>query len=117
MKSYPEGHLWGVVLAGGIGSRFWPASTPRKPKQLLPLASDKALITETVDRIAPLIPRDRLRILTGSSLAGPIATALEGFGAEHFFLEPRAAGTAPVLVWAAARLHSIDPDAIMVSMH
>lgn len=117
MKSYLEGHLWGVVLAGGIGSRFWPASTPRRPKQLLHLASDRPLITETVERVEPLIPRARLRILTGAALAEPIGTALEGFGSEHFFLEPRAAGTAPVLTWAAARIHAIDPDGIMVSLH
>lgn len=117
MKSSLEPHLWGVILAGGIGSRFWPASTPRRPKQLLRLASDQPLIRDTVDRIAPLIPVDRLRILTGQTLAEPITAALEGFGRENFFLEPRAAGTAPVLAWAAARIHAIDPEAIMVSLH
>ena len=95
MSSSPEGRLWGVILAGGIGSRFWPASTPRRPKQLLHLASDQPLIGETVARVEPLIPADRLRILTGASLAAPIAEVLPGFGPENFFLEPRAAGTAP----------------------
>ena len=60
---------WAVVLAGGVGSRFWPVSTPRRPKQLLPLASDTPLIRETVERITPLVPQERLRILTGGHLA------------------------------------------------
>ncbi|HUE97022.1 MAG TPA: sugar phosphate nucleotidyltransferase [Longimicrobiaceae bacterium] len=116
-KSSPEGRLWGVILAGGIGSRFWPASTPKRPKQLLHLASDQPLISETVDRVEPLIPTERLRILTGAHLAGPIGGALPAFGEANFFLEPRAAGTAPALVWAAALIERIDPDAVMVSLH
>src|SRR5690606_19481644 len=106
-----------VVLAGGIGSRFWPASTPSRPKQLLRLASDRPLVKETVERVEPLIPLERLRILTSSTLADPIRTALDGFGSENFFLEPRAAGTAPVLTWAAAQIRAVDPDAVMVSLH
>lgn len=117
MRSSLDGRLWGVVLAGGIGSRFWPASTPRRPKQLLRLASDTPLIQETVERIEPLIPVERLRILTGASLAAPIASTLPALEERNFFLEPRAAGTAPVLAWAAARIARKDPDAIMVSLH
>jgi len=58
-----------VILAGGVGSRFWPASTPARPKQLLPLASERPLIRDTVDRIVPLVPPERLRILTGEARA------------------------------------------------
>jgi hypothetical protein len=60
-----------VILAGGVGSRFWPVSTPARPKQLLPLASAQPLIRDTVDRILPLVPAERLRILTGAHLAAP----------------------------------------------
>jgi mannose-1-phosphate guanylyltransferase len=110
-------HLWAVVLAGGIGSRFWPASTPRRPKQLLRLGSDRPLIRETVDRITPLVPTERLRILTGASLAVPLGEALPEMGPGNFLLEPRAAGTAPVLAWAAAEIERRDPDAVMISLH
>jgi len=112
---YP--HLWTVILAGGIGSRFWPASTPGQPKQLLRLASDQPLIRDTVDRITPLIGTERLRILTGAQLAGPILDALPELGPGNLLLEPRAAGTAPVLAWAAAEIERRDPDAVMVSLH
>ncbi len=113
----PNPHLWTVILAGGVGSRFWPASTPRRPKQILPLASEQPLIRDTVERILPLVPQDRLRILTGAHLAGPILESVPGLEAGNFLLEPRAAGTAPVLAWAAAELERRDPDAVMVSLH
>jgi mannose-1-phosphate guanylyltransferase len=106
-----------VILAGGVGSRFWPVSTPSRPKQLLPLASDRPLVEETVARILPLVPQERLRILTGAHLAGPILGALPSLGPGNLLLEPRAAGTAPVLAWAAAELERRDPDAVMISLH
>jgi len=110
-------HLWTVILAGGVGSRFWPVSTPRRPKQLLPLASDAPLIRETVERITPLVPQERLRILTGGHLAEPILATLPELGPGNLLLEPRAAGTAPALAWAAAEIERRDPDAVMVSLH
>jgi mannose-1-phosphate guanylyltransferase len=110
-------HLWTVILAGGVGSRFWPVSTPARPKQLLPLASERPLVRDTVDRIVPLVPEERLRILTGAHLAGPLLSALPELGPGNLLLEPRAAGTAPVLAWAAAELERRDPDAVMVSLH
>jgi mannose-1-phosphate guanylyltransferase len=110
-------HLWTVILAGGVGSRFWPVSTPRRPKQLLPLASDQPLIRDTVDRIVPLVPAERLRILTGAHLSAPLLSALPELGEGNLLLEPRAAGTAPVLAWAAAELERLDAGAVMVSLH
>jgi mannose-1-phosphate guanylyltransferase len=110
-------HLWTVILAGGVGSRFWPVSTPARPKQLLPLASDQPLIRDTVDRIVPLVPQERLRILTGAHLSEALLGALPELEEGNLLIEPRAAGTAPVLAWAAAELERRDPDAIMVSLH
>jgi mannose-1-phosphate guanylyltransferase len=106
-----------VILAGGVGSRFWPVSTPARPKQLLPLASERPLIRDTVDRITPLVPPERLRILTGARLADPILAALPELGPGNLLLEPAARGTGPVLAWAAAELERRDPDAVMVSLH
>jgi mannose-1-phosphate guanylyltransferase len=110
-------HLWTVILAGGIGSRFWPASTPSRPKQLLKLGSDNPLIRDTIERILPLVPQERLRILTGAHLAGPILSTLPELGPGNLLLEPRAAGTAPVLAWAAAEIERRDPEAVMISLH
>ena len=109
--------LWAVILAGGVGSRFWPVSTPARPKQLLPLAGTAPLITQTVERVLPLVPADRIRVLTGASLAQPILAAVAEFGNDQLLLEPRARGTAPVLAWAAHTLLARDPDAVMLSLH
>jgi mannose-1-phosphate guanylyltransferase len=116
-SSPPEGPTWAVILAGGIGSRFWPVSTPARPKQLLPLAGETPLIRQTVERILPLVPADRLRILTGRTLAGPILEAVPFLGPENLLLEPIARGTAPVLAWAAHAIAGRAPDAVMVSLH
>ena len=106
-----------TILAGGIGSRFWPASTPARPKQLLPLGSAEPLIVDTVRRARALAPDERIRILAGAHLAGPFQSVLPGLSDESFWIEPRARGTAPVLAWAAWKLAQIDPDAVMVSLH
>ncbi|MEM7417107.1 MAG: sugar phosphate nucleotidyltransferase [Gemmatimonadota bacterium] len=105
------------MLAGGIGSRFWPASTPERPKQLLALGGSRPLIEETVERALELAPVERLRILAGEHLAGPFSKAMPELPDETFWIEPRARGTAPVLAWAAWKLAKLDPDAVMVSLH
>ncbi|MDX1675002.1 MAG: mannose-1-phosphate guanylyltransferase [Longimicrobiales bacterium] len=106
-----------MILAGGVGSRVWPVSTPERPKQILPLASDRPLIADTVGRIAPLVPMDRVRVLTGEDMVAPMQRAVDGLDDAHFLVEPQARGTAPVLVWAAHTLARRDPDAVMVSLH
>jgi len=106
-----------VILAGGVGSRFWPVSTPVRPKQLLALAGDDALIAQTLRRIEPIVPPERTLILTGEHLVAPMREAIPSLAADAFLVEPRARGTAPVLVWAAHELAKRDPDAVMASLH
>lgn len=116
-SSNPDPTLWAVILAGGVGSRFWPVSTPQRPKQLLPLGSVRPLIVDTIVRITPLVPLPRLRILTGEHLVGPIMEAAPDLGRDHMMVEPMARGTAPVLAWAAFEITRRDPDAVMISLH
>mgnify|MGYP001819805164 CR=1 FL=1 len=106
-----------VVLAGGIGSRFWPASTPDRPKQLLALAGDAPLIVETVRRAESLVPPERVRLLTGRDLVAPFQSVLPDYPDERFWVEPEARGTGPALAWAAARIESEAPGAMMISLH
>jgi mannose-1-phosphate guanylyltransferase len=110
-------HVWVVVLAGGIGSRFWPVSTPDRPKQVLPLASERPLIADTIERARRLVPDERIAILAGAHLARPLGGALKDFPDAGLWVEPRARGTGPVLAWAAWRIASMDPDAVMISLH
>lgn len=113
----PDPHLWITVLAGGVGSRFWPVSTPVRPKQLLPLGGDRPIVEDTVNRALALVPRERIRILAGGSVADRILASLPDFGPDALLREPRARGTGPVLAWAAWELNRLDPDAIHVSLH
>lgn len=112
-----DDRLWVVVLAGGIGSRFWPVSTRERPKQLLPLASERPLIVDTVERARVLVPDDRLRILAGRHLVEPFRTVLNDLSDAAYWIEPEARGTCPVLAWASWEIHRRDPEAVMVSLH
>jgi mannose-1-phosphate guanylyltransferase len=116
-SSLPDPHLWITVLAGGVGSRFWPVSTAIRPKQLLPLASDRPLISDTIARVLNLVPRDHIRILTGEHLAQPILSVVPELTPGEVMVEPKARGTGPVLAWAAAEIYKRDPDAVMASLH
>lgn len=109
--------LWAVILAGGVGSRFWPVSTPARPKQLLPLAGDEPLIAQTVARIEPLVGTGRIRILAGESLGRLMLEAVAGLRSDSLLIEPQARGTAPVLAWAAHTIARTNPDAVMASLH
>jgi mannose-1-phosphate guanylyltransferase len=113
----PDPNLWVTILAGGAGTRFWPVSTPNRPKQLLPLAGELPLIRDTMDRARSLVPDDRIRILTGQRLLDPFRQALGGLSLSSFLVEPQPRGTGPVLVWAAWVISRIDPGAIIVSLH
>ncbi len=105
-----------MILAGGAGSRFWPVSTPQRPKQLLPLGRGTSLIGDTVERLLPLVSAERVRILTGDHLARPLLQQT-GLTEEQLMVEPEAKGTAPVLAWAAHTIVQRDPDAVMASLH
>jgi mannose-1-phosphate guanylyltransferase len=109
---------WAVILAGGVGSRFWPLSTPARPKQLLPLVTDTPLLADTVARLAPLVPAERTLVITNASLASSVGKLLPSLPAENIIAEPRSAGTAPALTWAALEVARRDGSgAIMICVH
>lgn len=116
-SSQPDPSLWVVILAGGVGARFWPISTPERPKQLLPLGQGDTLIGDTVDRVGSVVGHDRVRILTGEHLARAMMGKVPGLTDQHFMIEPAARGTAPVLAWGAWTLLQQDPNAVMASLH
>lgn len=109
---------WAVVLAGGVGSRFWPISTPGRPKQLLPLATEEPLLSDALARLAPLVPPERTLILTNEQLVEPIAALAPSIPRENLIAEPRPAGTAAALTWAANEIaRRGGRDAVMISIH
>jgi mannose-1-phosphate guanylyltransferase len=107
---------WAVVLAGGSGTRFWPLSTPENPKQLLPLAGSVSTAEESIDRLTGLVPRERILVVTGAALAAQIQQRLN-LPAANILVEPRAASTAPALIWATSEAQRRDPEAEVLSLH
>jgi mannose-1-phosphate guanylyltransferase len=109
---------WAVVLAGGVGSRFWPLSTPERPKQLLPLVTDKPLLHDAVHRLSTIVDPAHTLILTNASLTKPIRQLLGNIPRENILAEPRPAGTAAALTWAALSIEQRDgEDATMLCVH
>jgi len=100
-----------VVLAGGAGTRFWPAGRVERPKQLLPVASDETLLKETLDRCAPLAPPERTWIVTNESQVEP--TRAEAGGA-HVVAEPDMRNTAAAIALAALLIERADGDGVMI---
>lgn len=110
--------LWAIVFAGGIGSRFWPLSTPARPKPLLALVSEQTLIEETVGRLQPAIPPERVLILTSRDIAPAIRSVTRDVPDENVLVEPRPLGTAAALAWGAQELaRRAGPSAMCVAIH
>lgn len=105
-----------VIMAGGAGTRFWPASRADFPKQLLTLYGDRSMIQSTVDRLDSLAPAERTLIVTGRRLADSIAEQLPELGTESIIGEPCRRDTAPCIGLAALLVSRDDPDATMVVM-
>jgi mannose-1-phosphate guanylyltransferase len=106
--------IYGVVLAGGRGERFWPLSRQDNPKQLLKLTSDKTMILETIDRLEGFISKDRVLIVTGQHLKDKILSAVAGMKDENLLLEPEGRNTCLAIGLAATHLKRRDPEAVMV---
>ena len=108
--------LHAIVMAGGSGTRFWPASRAALPKQLLPLAGDRTLLEDTVDRLEGLVPPDRTMVVTSARLLDAVRCQLPGLPESALVGEPCKRDTAPCIGLAALLVSRVDPDATMVVM-
>ncbi|MCC7052507.1 MAG: mannose-1-phosphate guanylyltransferase [Gemmatimonadaceae bacterium] len=110
--------LWAVVFAGGIGSRFWPLSTPERPKPLLRLVGDRPLIADTLRRLHPLIPAERTLVLTSADISDAIRAAIPELPAKNMLVEPRPLGTAAALAWGAQEIiNRVGPKTVFCALH
>lgn len=102
-------------MAGGIGSRFWPMSTPETPKQFLDiLGTGKTMIQQTVDRFLPIIPMKNVFIVTGKRYKEIIQQQLPDISDEQILQEPCMRNTAPCIAYACHKIHKRNPDANIV---
>ncbi|HEY3823902.1 MAG TPA: sugar phosphate nucleotidyltransferase [Bryobacteraceae bacterium] len=105
-------NYYGLILAGGRGTRFWPRSRKRHAKQVLNVTGERSLIQETVDRLTPAIPPERIWILTNDFVRDEIVRQLPAVPQSQIIAEPAQRNTAPAIALAAHILHSIDPKAV-----
>jgi len=104
---------YAVILAGGRGTRFWPRSRKRKAKQVLPFLGDKTLIQQTLVRLRPLFPPEKVWVLTNEHLRQEIIRQLPEVPKRQILAEPAQRNTAPCIGLAARLLRDQDPDAVM----
>ena len=110
-------NTYAVIMAGGVGSRFWPASRAAEPKQLLDLTrSGRTMIAATVERLQPDIPPERVIVVTGEITVGKVAECLPAVPRENILAEPVGRNTAPCIGWAAVHVRHRDPNGILAVM-
>lgn len=105
---------WAVVMTGGKGTRFWPESRTHQPKPFLKLIGKQTLLEETVDRLKPFFPSERIVIVLQESLVKKARHLFPKIPARNFLGEPAGRNTAPCCVFAASQIARRDPDAKLV---
>ena len=108
-------HYYCVIMAGGIGSRFWPLSKTERPKQFLDiLGTGRTLLQQTFDRFRKIMPADHIYVVSNLEYKEIIADQLPQMPQENILLEPMRRNTAPCIDYANFRIHKKDPDARIV---
>jgi mannose-1-phosphate guanylyltransferase len=105
--------IYSVIMAGGIGSRFWPLSRQSNPKQFLSIINESSLLEDTINRLTPLIPDSRQTIVTTEALKSVFPEDILS-RVPRVFWEPMGKNTAPCIGWAALSLLKEDPEAVLV---
>ena len=106
-------HRYGVIMAGGRGTRFWPKSRKRSAKQVLRLFGERSLIQQTFDRLSGAIPPEHLWVITNDFLQAEIRRQLPEIPKQQIIAEPAQRNTAPCIALAAHILAQADPDTVM----
>lgn len=102
-----------VIMAGGIGSRFWPMSTPQCPKQFLDITgSGRTMIQQAFDRFNGLIDINNLWVVTSKDYKDLVQEQLEGINPQHILLEPCMHNTAPCIAYVSWKIQKEDPEAV-----
>lgn len=104
-----------VIMAGGVGSRFWPMSTAEKPKQFIDvLGCGKTLLQLTVERFEGVVPRENIWIVTSATYAEIVKSQIPGIDDNHILKEPCRRNTAPCIAYVCWKIKSVNPKANIV---
>jgi mannose-1-phosphate guanylyltransferase len=109
-----EVELYAVIMAGGVGTRLWPRSRQSTPKQLLDIVTENTMLQETFLRIEPLIPPDKVFVITNGTYAPIVREQIPQLPRENVIVEPAGRNTAPCIGLAALYLRQLDPEGVMV---
>ena len=108
-------HHYAAIMAGGVGSRFWPGSREKRPKQFLDiLGVGKSLLRLTYERFLKVLPAGNIYIVTNEIYRGLVAEQIPELRPDQILCEPSRNNTAPCIAYAAFKLAGLDPDACMV---
>jgi len=105
--------FYAVIMAGGSGTRFWPRSRKHRPKQLLPIAGRSTMLRATVERLQPVIPFDRIIVVTSAQYADRVRAELPELDDRMVVAEPQGRNTAPCIALAAYKIAKMAPEAVM----
>lgn len=108
--------LYAVIMAGGRGERFWPLSTGSLPKPFIPLLGSSSLVQDTVERILPLVPSERIMVSLGTDHVETARLQLPQIPRENFIVEPVGRDTAACLGYCALHLEKRDPESLMLAL-
>ena len=106
--------IYALIMAGGEGKRFWPLSSPNKPKQFLSLTGEKSLVRQTVDRVLPLIPIEKVFIVTVARYAEETLRHIPELPESNLVLEPEGKNTAPCIAYGTLRIKDSAGDPVVV---
>lgn len=105
-----------VIMAGGVGTRFWPLSRATRPKQFLSIISDRTMLEETIDRLLPLVPSNHIYTIADEEKTEFIKRIIPNHPQENLLLEPQGKNTAPSLILATAWIYNQNPNAIIAAL-
>jgi mannose-1-phosphate guanylyltransferase len=107
-------NIFAVIMAGGVGSRLWPRSREKSPKQLLHILGEGTMIQNTVARLQPLIPYENIYIVTNRTQSETLKEQVPQIPAGNIIAEPFGRNTAPCIALVTARLRERDPEGVMI---
>src|SRR6201995_2954586 len=108
-------NYYAIIMAGGIGSRFWPISRTSHPKQFIDiLGTGKTLIQQTYDRFLKVCPPENIYIVTNEIYSGLVKEQLPPMGDKQILTEPVMRNTAPCVAYGSFKIESINPEVVIV---